>query len=45
MMSKTYSASALCLIEHLKQGFLTVGTCICLGYEAPKQGVRDEASE
>ena len=29
----------------LVQGFLTGGTCTPWGYEAPKQGVRDEASE
>ena len=29
----------------LDPGFLTGGTCTPWGYETPKQGVRDEASE
>ena len=32
-------------VVRLEQGFLTRGTCTPWGYEAPKQGVRDEASE
>ena len=32
-------------VVHLKQGFLTGGTCTPRGYKAAKQGIQDEASE